>query len=211
MEPVPKLLYHVKNVWAPGCAVISFKLETDPAMLLPKAAKSLMQYNVDAVIANQLERRYSEVHVVSRAPAGSAAAAASFAHPAAMGMGGKGGERAPRSTTCAEWLCTYGDIMQGKGQPRVDAAAAAAATGAGAGAAPPPPPPPPAKFASSNASHAPADAPVQVATIKTLSSTAGGGGVTAPHDALELALAQHVMRIHSQHIDAARGRGSAGR
>jgi len=51
--------------WCPRALVVSFKLETDPELLIPKARKSVGNYAVDAVIANLLEERYDECFLVS--------------------------------------------------------------------------------------------------------------------------------------------------
>ena len=64
LEPVPKLLGAVKGAWAPEAFVVSFKLETDPALLLPKARGALRKYGVDLVVANVLETRKDEVVLV---------------------------------------------------------------------------------------------------------------------------------------------------
>lgn len=53
--------------WCPRALVVSFKLETDPELLIPKARKSVGSYSVDAVIANLLEERYDECFLVSSA------------------------------------------------------------------------------------------------------------------------------------------------
>lgn len=64
LRPVPKTLHALKGSWAPSCCVVSFKLETDPPLLLRKAGGAIQAYGVDAVVANILERRYSEVALV---------------------------------------------------------------------------------------------------------------------------------------------------
>ena len=61
---VPKRLHAVATIWAPQACIISFKLETDASLLLPKAAAALAAAGVRAVVANLLHRRYAEVHVV---------------------------------------------------------------------------------------------------------------------------------------------------
>lgn len=64
LYPVPKALYTLKKDWAPHSCVISFKLETDPALLLSKAWGSIQVSEMDAVVANILEKRYSEITIV---------------------------------------------------------------------------------------------------------------------------------------------------
>jgi phosphopantothenate-cysteine ligase len=66
LHPVPKMLYPLKQVWARSAFVVSFKLETDGELLLPKAAGSLLTTGVDGVVANLLATRYSQVRLVLR-------------------------------------------------------------------------------------------------------------------------------------------------
>lgn len=66
LTPVKKFLGVLKNVWCPCSFVISFKLETDAAILLEKAKKSLVSYRHDMVVANLLQTRESEVKVISK-------------------------------------------------------------------------------------------------------------------------------------------------
>ena len=42
---VPKMLRPLTSKWAPNAFIVSFKLETDPELLLPKALKALNKYN----------------------------------------------------------------------------------------------------------------------------------------------------------------------
>jgi hypothetical protein len=44
---------------------MSFKLETDQCLLMKKAIDSLVVNGVNAVLANDLNRRYDEVHLVT--------------------------------------------------------------------------------------------------------------------------------------------------
>jgi len=61
-DPVPKLLGALKNEWCPPDAVVvSFKLETDPSLVEPKAFAALRSYGVDAVVANLLSDYRSTV------------------------------------------------------------------------------------------------------------------------------------------------------
>eukprot|EP00922_Rhytidocystis_sp_ex-Travisia-forbesii_P017347 GHVS01025874.1.p1 GENE.GHVS01025874.1~~GHVS01025874.1.p1 ORF type:complete len:353 (+),score=32.77 GHVS01025874.1:165-1223(+) len=62
LQPVPKLLGLLREV-CPYAMLISFKLETDTAILESKAKASLLSYNVDYVVGNILQTRYSEVVV----------------------------------------------------------------------------------------------------------------------------------------------------
>lgn len=54
---VPKMLKPLVKDWVPDAYVISFKLETDMELLIPKAQKALTTYNHRLVIANILETR----------------------------------------------------------------------------------------------------------------------------------------------------------
>jgi len=55
LDPVPKMLASLKNEWCPpSTVVVSFKLETDAALVEPKALAALESYGVDAVVANLL-------------------------------------------------------------------------------------------------------------------------------------------------------------
>lgn len=58
LQIVPKALKPLVQFWIPDAYVVSFKLETDPQLLIPKAEKALKQYNHHLVIANVLEYRY---------------------------------------------------------------------------------------------------------------------------------------------------------
>jgi phosphopantothenate-cysteine ligase len=61
---VPKTLELVKKRWCKDCFVLSFKLETDPIILEQKALDSFRLNHVDAVLANLLSSRYSEVTIL---------------------------------------------------------------------------------------------------------------------------------------------------
>merc|ERR1712224_1100939 len=50
--------------WAPRAFVVSFKLETNRAILLAKAAGALAKYDVDVVCANLLQSYKREVTLV---------------------------------------------------------------------------------------------------------------------------------------------------
>eukprot|EP00928_Gymnodinium_smaydae_P040419 TRINITY_DN27413_c0_g2_i1.p1 TRINITY_DN27413_c0_g2~~TRINITY_DN27413_c0_g2_i1.p1 ORF type:complete len:310 (+),score=63.12 TRINITY_DN27413_c0_g2_i1:64-993(+) len=70
LQPVPKILGSIKRgggselAWAPEAFVISFKLETDNAILLTKAAGAISKYGVDVVCANLLQNYKREVTLV---------------------------------------------------------------------------------------------------------------------------------------------------
>ncbi|KAL1660379.1 DNA/pantothenate metabolism flavoprotein [Schizophyllum commune] len=67
MDQVPKILKPMVNEWTPDGYVVSFKLETDPALLIPKAQGALERYGHQVVIGNDLNRRKFEVVFVTRA------------------------------------------------------------------------------------------------------------------------------------------------
>jgi phosphopantothenate-cysteine ligase len=48
----------VRHDWAPQAFLVSFKLETDPSILLDKARGAIRAYGVNAVVANELHSRY---------------------------------------------------------------------------------------------------------------------------------------------------------
>lgn len=66
MKMVPKMLAPLVKEWAPEAFVISFKLETDPAILIEKSRRALEKYRHQAVVANLLESRRTSVTVVTR-------------------------------------------------------------------------------------------------------------------------------------------------
>lgn len=62
LDPVPKFLHRLVDGWAPdGSMVVSFKLETDPALLVYKARTALQRYSHHLVIGNLLSTRKWEV------------------------------------------------------------------------------------------------------------------------------------------------------
>lgn len=65
LQQVPKLLGRVTAQWAPHAFVVSFKLETDAAMLRGKAEAALQKYRVHLVVANLLQTRKDVVYLVS--------------------------------------------------------------------------------------------------------------------------------------------------
>lgn len=67
LDPVPKFLKTLVNSWAPsGSMIVSFKLETDPDLLVSKAEQSLRRYGHDLVIGNLLTTRKWEVVFISK-------------------------------------------------------------------------------------------------------------------------------------------------
>ncbi|XP_077428810.1 phosphopantothenate--cysteine ligase [Vanacampus margaritifer] len=65
LKMVPKILSPLVKDWAPQAFVISFKLETDAAILLDKAQEALNTYKHQAVVANVLDSRRGHVVVVT--------------------------------------------------------------------------------------------------------------------------------------------------
>jgi len=66
MDQVPKILKPMVDEWTRGGFIVSFKLETDPDLLLPKARQALERYGHQVVIGNDLHRRKFEVVFVSK-------------------------------------------------------------------------------------------------------------------------------------------------
>ncbi|KAI5860663.1 DFP-domain-containing protein [Durotheca rogersii] len=65
LDPVPKFLKNLVDGWAPEGMIVSFKLETDPAILVYKAKYSLERYQHHLVIGNLLSTRKWEVVFVA--------------------------------------------------------------------------------------------------------------------------------------------------
>ncbi|XP_061543069.1 LOW QUALITY PROTEIN: phosphopantothenate--cysteine ligase [Phycodurus eques] len=65
LKMVPKILSPLVKDWAPQAFVISFKLETDAAILLDKAQRALEMYRHQVVVANVLDSRRGHVVVVT--------------------------------------------------------------------------------------------------------------------------------------------------
>ena len=59
------MLKFLTTDWAPQCFVVSFKLETDQNLVIPKAKGAISKYQVDLVVANQLQTRRDVVYLVS--------------------------------------------------------------------------------------------------------------------------------------------------
>ncbi|XP_074161586.1 phosphopantothenate--cysteine ligase isoform X1 [Sminthopsis crassicaudata] len=66
MKMVPKMLSPLVKDWAPKAFVISFKLETDPSVVIDHARKALETYCHQVVVANILESRRSYVVIVTK-------------------------------------------------------------------------------------------------------------------------------------------------
>lgn len=66
MKMVPKMLSPLVKEWAPEAFVISFKLETDPRILIEKSRQALEKYRHQVVVANVLESRRTSVDVVTK-------------------------------------------------------------------------------------------------------------------------------------------------
>ncbi|KZV94940.1 DFP-domain-containing protein [Exidia glandulosa HHB12029] len=67
MDQVPKILRPLTEDWSANAFIVSFKLETDMALLLPKARQALDRYGHHLVIGNELHTRKHQVVFVSRA------------------------------------------------------------------------------------------------------------------------------------------------
>ncbi|QSZ32402.1 hypothetical protein DSL72_001976 [Monilinia vaccinii-corymbosi] len=65
LDPVPKFLKNLVDGWAPEGMIVSFKLETDPSILVHKAKYSLDRYQHHLVIGNLLATRKWEVVFVA--------------------------------------------------------------------------------------------------------------------------------------------------
>lgn len=66
LEPVPKLIHFIVSIWAPKAFVVTFKLETDPSLLLTKSLLALENYGHQVVIGNVLKDRKKEVSFVEK-------------------------------------------------------------------------------------------------------------------------------------------------
>ncbi|WVN85938.1 uncharacterized protein L203_101095 [Cryptococcus depauperatus CBS 7841] len=80
MDQVPKVLRPLVEQWTPEAYVVSFKLETDPTLLIPKSRAALSQYGHQLVIGNDLHRRKYEVVFVERAVPSHAPSLSESAH-----------------------------------------------------------------------------------------------------------------------------------
>lgn len=57
MDQVPKILSSLTQQWSNEGYIVSFKLETDSHLLIPKARASLERYGHQLVIGNELNSR----------------------------------------------------------------------------------------------------------------------------------------------------------
>lgn len=64
LEQVPKMLGTLTQEWAPRSFVVSFKLETDEAIVLDKARAAIEKYQVHLVVANLLQTRRDLCYLV---------------------------------------------------------------------------------------------------------------------------------------------------
>lgn len=65
LDPVPKFLKSLVDGWAPEGMIVSFKLETDPSLLVSKAQNALERYSHHLVVGNLLSTRKFEVVFVA--------------------------------------------------------------------------------------------------------------------------------------------------
>ncbi|XP_020590544.1 phosphopantothenate--cysteine ligase 2-like isoform X2 [Phalaenopsis equestris] len=65
LTQVPKMLRILRIEWAPSAFCVSFKLETDPDILLQKAESALSKYQMHVVVANELATYKREVILVT--------------------------------------------------------------------------------------------------------------------------------------------------
>jgi phosphopantothenate-cysteine ligase len=65
LSPTPKLLGVLRRTWAPALFAVSFKLETDSAILESKARGAVAAYGVHCVVANELTTRRDKVVLIS--------------------------------------------------------------------------------------------------------------------------------------------------
>ena len=68
LRNVPKVLGLLRDEWCPEAVLCSFKLETNANILRAKSAGALKAYRVDAVVANVLQTRASEVTIFRASP-----------------------------------------------------------------------------------------------------------------------------------------------
>ncbi|KAF8606272.1 phosphopantothenate-cysteine ligase [Ceratobasidium sp. AG-I] len=70
MDQVPKILKPLVSEWTSEGFFVSFKLETDKNLLVPKAHAALERYGHQVVIANRLDNRKFEVTFITRTGGG---------------------------------------------------------------------------------------------------------------------------------------------
>ncbi|TIB16773.1 hypothetical protein E3P92_01201 [Wallemia ichthyophaga] len=66
MDQTPKILGSLVKDWTPEGFIVSFKLETEHSLLIPKAIGALEKYEHHLVIANELKNRKYKVALVER-------------------------------------------------------------------------------------------------------------------------------------------------
>ncbi|TPX57763.1 phosphopantothenate---cysteine ligase (CTP) [Powellomyces hirtus] len=65
LDQVPKVIYPLVDTWASRGFIVSFKLETDPSILIPKSRRALERYKHQLVIGNILSTRKRVVTMVT--------------------------------------------------------------------------------------------------------------------------------------------------
>jgi len=108
----PKMLGALRAAWAPAAFVVGFKLETDPAILISKATRSISAYALHAVVANILETRKERVLLVT--PASGEAGGG--------GGGGGGGEEGMTSDDGGDTPVAVETIDRPPGEPFIERA-----------------------------------------------------------------------------------------
>jgi len=66
LQLVPKMLQPLVKSWAKQCFVVSFKLETDPDLLISKSRAALTKYGHSLVVGNLLNTRAREVVLITK-------------------------------------------------------------------------------------------------------------------------------------------------
>ncbi|KAI9021674.1 DNA/pantothenate metabolism flavoprotein [Phycomyces nitens] len=66
LDQVPKFLKPLVSVWASKGLIVSFKLETDDKLLVPKARNALTRYGHQVVIGNMLSTRKQTVTFITK-------------------------------------------------------------------------------------------------------------------------------------------------
>ncbi|KAK1340073.1 LOW QUALITY PROTEIN: hypothetical protein QTO34_018637 [Cnephaeus nilssonii] len=66
MKMVPKMLSPLVKDWAPKAFIISFKLETNPSIIIDRARNALEIYRHQVVVANILESQRSFVVIITK-------------------------------------------------------------------------------------------------------------------------------------------------
>ncbi|KAH6563024.1 hypothetical protein BASA50_011389 [Batrachochytrium salamandrivorans] len=64
LEQVPKVIKPLVHEWVEHGFIVSFKLETDEALLIPKSRRALERYGHQLVIGNMLQTRKHVVHLI---------------------------------------------------------------------------------------------------------------------------------------------------